>query len=61
MATSCSPTCVIVNLIARAPTGSLPGVVSAVGSVESTSAGYGLASVLADLAVTRHRMLDELR
>jgi hypothetical protein len=52
---------VIVNLIARAPTESLPGIASALGSVESTSAGYGLASVLADLALTRRRMLDELR
>jgi hypothetical protein len=52
---------VIVNLIARTPTGSLPGIASALGSVESTSAGYGLASVLADLALTRHRMLDEFR
>jgi hypothetical protein len=52
---------VIVNLIARAPTESLPGIASALGSVESTTAGYGLASVLADLALTRHRMLDELR
>jgi hypothetical protein len=52
---------VIVNLIARGPSESLPGIASALGSVESTSAGYGLASVLADLALTRHRMLDELR
>jgi hypothetical protein len=52
---------VIVNLIARAPMESLPGIASALGSVESTSAGYGLASVLADLALTRHRMLVELR
>jgi hypothetical protein len=52
---------VVVNLIARAPTESLPGIASALGSVEPTSAGYGLASVLADLALTRQRMLDELR
>jgi hypothetical protein len=39
----------------------LPTIVSALGSVESTSTGYGLAAVLADLALTRQRMLDELR
>jgi hypothetical protein len=52
---------VLVNLIARVPPESLPGIVAALESVESTSAGYGLAAVLADLALTRQRMLDELR
>jgi len=52
---------VLVNLIARVAPESLPTIVSALGSVESTSTGYGLAAVLADLALTRQRMLDELR
>ena len=52
---------VIVNLIARIPPESLAAVASSLGAVPSTSAGYGLASVLADLALTRHRMLAELR
>ncbi len=52
---------VIVNLIARIPPESLAAIASSLGAVPSTSAGYGLASVLADLALTRHRMLDELR
>ena len=52
---------VLVNLIARVAPTSLQGIASALGSVESTSPGYGLAAVLADLALTRQRMLDELR
>jgi hypothetical protein len=52
---------VLVNLIARVAPGSLQGIASALESVESTSSGYGLAAVLADLALTRQRMLDELR
>ena len=52
---------VLVNLIARVAPESLQGIASAVGSVDSTSPGYGLAAVLADLALTRQRMLDELR
>ena len=52
---------VLVNLIARIAPESLLGISSALGSVESTSPGYGLAVVLADLALTRLRMLDELR
>jgi hypothetical protein len=51
---------VIVNLIARVPPHALRGIASSLGSVDSTSVGYGLASVLADLALARHRMLDEL-
>jgi hypothetical protein len=51
---------VIVNLIARVPPQALRGIASSLGSVDSTSVGYGLASVLADLALARHRMLDEL-
>ncbi len=52
---------VIVNLIARAPLETLAAIASSLGVVPSTSSGYGMASVLADLALTRHRMLDELR
>lgn len=52
---------VLVNLIARVAPESLQAIASALGSVESTSPGYGLAAVLADLALTRLRMLDELR
>ncbi|HYN31506.1 MAG TPA: hypothetical protein VES40_02680, partial [Ilumatobacteraceae bacterium] len=51
---------VIVNLIARVPAEAVRGIAASLGAVDSTSAGYGLASVLADLALTRHRMLDEL-
>jgi hypothetical protein len=52
---------VLVNLVARVPPECLQGIASSLGSVESTSSGYGLAVVLADLALTRMRMLDELR
>jgi hypothetical protein len=52
---------VTVNLIARVPPESLAAIASSLGAVPSTSSGYGLASVLADLALTRHRMLAELR
>jgi hypothetical protein len=51
---------VIVNLIARVPPGALRGIASSLGALPSTSSGYGFASVLADLALTRHRMLEEL-
>jgi hypothetical protein len=52
---------VLVNLIARVRPESLEEIASALEAVESTSPGYGLAVVLADLALTRLRMLDELR
>ena len=52
---------VLVNLLARVQPEALRGIASSLGSVDSASPGYGLASVLADLALTRHRMLDELR
>jgi hypothetical protein len=52
---------VLVNLIARVRPESLEEIATALGLVESTSPGYGLAVVLADLALTRLRMLDELR
>jgi hypothetical protein len=52
---------VLVNLLARVRPDSLPDVARSLDAIESTSTGYGLASVLADLAHTRRRMLDELR
>ncbi len=52
---------VMVNLIARVPPESLAAIESSLAAVPATSSGYGLASVLADLALTRRRMLDELR
>jgi hypothetical protein len=52
---------VLVNLIARMRPDSLPVVAEVLGAVDPHAAGAGLASVLADLAHTRSRMLDELR
>ena len=51
---------VLVNLIARMRPGSLDPVASALERVDGASIGFPLASVLADLARTRQRMLDEL-
>jgi hypothetical protein len=51
---------VVVNLIARMRVDALADVASALGAVEPGAVGFGLASVLADLADTRRRMLDEL-
>jgi hypothetical protein len=51
---------VLINLIARMRRASLPVVAEVLTAVDSRSAGAGLASVLADLALTRSRMLDEL-
>ncbi|MGI9645641.1 MAG: hypothetical protein ACR2O6_10065 [Ilumatobacteraceae bacterium] len=51
---------VLVNLVARLPATTLADLARALGVVDPTSPGHGLASVLADLATTRHRMLDEL-
>lgn len=51
---------VLVNVLARCAPGGLPDVAEVLGAVDSRSAGHGLASVLVDLALTRHRMLDEL-
>ncbi|BAN03266.1 DUF5691 domain-containing protein [Ilumatobacter coccineus] len=51
---------VLVNLIARMSPAGLPGLIDALDNVDPHSSGAGLASVLADLALTRHRMLDEL-
>ena len=51
---------VLVNLLARCPPGSLADVGEVLDAVDPVSPGRGLASVLADLALTRRRMLDEL-
>jgi hypothetical protein len=51
---------VLVNLVARMRHDLLGPVATALGAVDGTSIGFGLASVLADLARTRQRMLDEL-
>lgn len=51
---------VLVNLLARMAPDGLADVAAALDAVDSRSAGYGLATVLSDLATTRHRMLTEL-
>ncbi|NKB40262.1 MAG: hypothetical protein GKR86_04255 [Ilumatobacter sp.] len=51
---------VLVNVIARCVPEGLPDIAEVLGAVDDHSAGFGLASVLADLALTRYRMLDEL-
>ena len=51
---------VLVNLIARMRSDSLGQVASALEAIDGGSFGFPLASVLADLARTRRRMLDEL-
>jgi hypothetical protein len=51
---------VLVNVLARCVPEGLPDVADVLGAVDDRSPGHGLASVLADLALTRHRMLDEL-
>jgi len=51
---------VLVNLIARCRPDGLAAIAEALDAVPADSPGYGLASVLADLATTRRRMLDEL-
>jgi hypothetical protein len=51
---------VLVNLIARCAPGALVDIADVLDAVDPASPGRGLASVLADLATTRHRMLDEL-
>lgn len=52
---------VLVNLVARMRPDSLDVVAAALEAIERASIGFPLASVLADLARTRQRMLDELR
>jgi len=51
---------VLVNLLARARPDALPALAQTLETVDQTSPGHGLAIVLADLARTRHQMLDEL-
>ena len=51
---------VLVNVIARCVPEGLSDIADVLGAVDNRSAGYGLASALADLATTRQRMLDEL-
>jgi len=51
---------VLVNLLARCSPAGLGDIADVLGAVEARSAGHALASTLADLATTRHRMLDEL-
>ena len=51
---------VLVNLLARCTPGGLVVAADVLDAVDPISPGRGLAAVLADLATTRHRMLDEL-
>ena len=51
---------VLVNLLARIPADALAPVTAALDAVDAHSTGAALASVLADLASTRTRALDEL-
>ena len=51
---------VLINLVARMRPDALGAVATALEMVDGTSIGFPLASVLADLARTRERMLDEL-
>ena len=51
---------VLVNVIARTRPDGLGEIASALEAVDGGSIGFPLASVLADLARTRQRMLDEL-
>ena len=51
---------VLVNLLARVPAGGLERIAADLDRVDRNSSGAALAAVLTDLALTRHRMLDEL-
>lgn len=51
---------VLVNLVARVRPDALADIADVLDAVDSMSPGHGLATVLADLATTRRRMLDEL-
>ncbi len=51
---------VLINLVARMRPDALGTVASALEAIDGTSIGFPLASVLADLARTRERLLDEL-
>ena len=52
---------VLINLVARVRPDALGDVATALEAIDGASPGFALASVLADLARTRERMLDELR
>jgi hypothetical protein len=51
---------VLINVLARCSPHALVDIADVLDAVDPSSSGRGLASVLADLAITRHRMLDEL-
>lgn len=51
---------VLINVLARCASDAVEDVADVLDAVDPSSPGRGLASVLADLATTRHRMLDEL-
>jgi hypothetical protein len=51
---------VLINLVARLRPDGLAAVAAALDAIDGGSIGFPLASVLADLAHTRRRMLDEL-
>ncbi len=50
----------LVNLVARIRPDALVDVAAVLAGVDPMAPGHGLATVLGDLATTRHRMLDEL-
>jgi hypothetical protein len=52
---------VLINLVARMRSDALGDVAAALETIDGASPGFALASVLADLARSRQRMLDELR
>jgi len=52
---------VLINLVARMRPDALGEVATALEAIDGASPGFALASVLADLARTRERLLDELR
>ena len=51
---------VLINVVARCAPAALVDIADVLDAVDPASPGRGLASVLADLATTRHRMRDEL-
>ncbi|MDX2381205.1 MAG: hypothetical protein QNM02_15765 [Acidimicrobiia bacterium] len=51
---------VLVNLLARLRPDALGDLADVIDAVDPASSGYGLATVLTDLATTRRRMLSEL-
>ena len=50
----------LVNLLARLNADALGDLAEVLDAVDPASSGYGLATVLSDLATTRRRMLAEL-